>query len=75
MSKLDQKVHNNKIFKPYNQHQLMIPMSIESLLPKNHVVRVVNSAIDKMNLEPLFEKYLGGGTSSFNPLMMTKIDE
>ena len=51
----------------------MIPMSIESLIPENHVVRVVNRAIDKMNLEPLSAKYPGGGRSSFHPVMMTKL--
>jgi transposase len=73
MSKQGQKVHNKKVFKPYDQDQLMIPMNIEILIPKNHIVRVVNRAIDKMNLEPLFEKYPGGGRSSFNPVMMTKL--
>lgn len=51
MAKKGHKVHNKIVFKPYNQNQLMIPMSIETLIPENHVVRVVNRAIDKMNLE------------------------
>ncbi len=39
----------------------------------NHAVRVVNKAIDKMNLEPLLAKYPGGGRSSYNPVMMMKL--
>lgn len=73
MSKLGERVHDKKVFRPYNQDQLMIPMSMDFMIPKNHVVRVVNDAIDKMNLEPLLAKYPGGGRSSFNPVMMTKL--
>ncbi len=36
------------------------------------MVRVINSAIDQMNLDLLFAKYPGGGRSSFHPVMMTK---
>ncbi|HBP65732.1 MAG TPA: IS1182 family transposase [Desulfosporosinus sp.] len=73
MSKKGQKVHNQKVFIPYMQNQLTLPMSIESLIPENHVVRVINRAIDQMNLEPILAKYPGGGRSSYNPVMMTKL--
>lgn len=73
MSKKGQKVHNKTVFIPYTQDQLTLPISIDSLIPNNHVVRVVNKAIDQMNLEPLLAKYPGGGRSSFNPAMMTKL--
>lgn len=73
MSKKGQKVHNKKVFIPYMQNQLTIPMTVDSLIPENHVVRVVNKAIDQMDLEPLLAKYPGGGRSSFNPIMMTKL--
>ena len=48
-------------------------MTVDSLIPEKHVVRVINSTIDKMDLEPLFAKYPGGGQSSFHPIMMTKL--
>ena len=73
MSKPGQKVHNKVVFKEYNQKQLSLPIDLESLIPANHMVRVINSAIDQMNLEPLFDKYPGGGRSSFHPVMMTKL--
>jgi transposase len=73
VSKKGQKVHTKKVFKPYVQEQQTLPLSIDSLIPQNHVVRVVNRAIDRMNLEPLFAKYPGGGRSSFHPVMMTKL--
>lgn len=61
-------------FKRYEQHQLsLLPINIDDLIPKNHVIRVVDRAIDNINTKPLFDKYLGGGTSSYHPLMMLKI--
>jgi len=61
-------------FIPYNQDQItFLPPSLEGLIPENHVVRVVNRAIDNINLSGLMSKYDGGGRSSYNPVMMLKI--
>lgn len=61
-------------FKPYEQHQLsMLPMNLEELIPTNHMVRVVDAAIEKMNCEPLFAQYPGGGTSAHHPVMLLKV--
>ncbi len=73
MSRKGRPVHNKVVCKAYNQNQLILPIDIESLIPANHMVRVINSAIDQMKLEPLFAKYRGGGRSSFHPVMMTKL--
>ncbi|WP_242966888.1 transposase [Desulfosporosinus sp. FKA] len=73
MSKPGKKVHNQVVFKEYNQNQLSLPMDLECLIPPSHMVRVVNSAIDQMNLEPLLAKYPEGGRSSYHPVMMTKL--
>lgn len=73
MSRRGEKVHNKVVFKEYVQDQLMIPMSLDNLIPDNHIVRVVNRAIDNMKLKALLEKYPGGGRSSFHPIMMTKL--
>ncbi len=70
MSRKGGKVHNKKVFIPYSQNQLTLPMTVDSLIPEKHVVRVVNSAIDQMDLEPLFAKYPGGG----GPILIDKID-
>ncbi len=62
------------VFKPYIQNQMtLLPVSIEDLIPQNHVVRVVNSSIDKINTTALFKKYSGGGSSSYHPVMMLKL--
>lgn len=61
-------------FKPYEQHQLSIlPIDLETLIPENHMVRIVDRAIESMNTKPLFDRYPGGGTSSYHPVMMLKV--
>jgi len=61
-------------FKPYHQHQLtLLPMDIGSLIPENHMVRVVDRAIESMDVKPLLDRYPGGGTSAYNPVMMLKV--
>ena len=53
--------------------QLQLPTNLEDLIPENHLVRVVNDAVEKMDLSPLIAKYKGGGTSSYHPKMMLKV--
>lgn len=36
------------IFRDYNQKQMVLPSSIITLIPENHVVRVVNDIIDSI---------------------------
>ena len=62
------------VFKPYDQGQLqMFPPSLDSLIPENHIVRLINSAIDKMDILPIIDGYKGGGTSSYHPRMLLKV--
>jgi hypothetical protein len=64
----------NPTFKSYIQAQpSLIPPSWDELIPAEHVVRVVNLAIDEIDLEPLMKQYQGGGTSSYHPRMMLKV--
>ncbi|HHW13372.1 MAG TPA: transposase, partial [Firmicutes bacterium] len=61
-------------FKPYIQNQpMLLPPSLDELVPKGHLVRVVNDAVERMNIAPLLERYKGGGTSSYHPKMMLKV--
>ena len=66
---------NKKVtFKPYNQNQMkMLSMNLEEMIEKTHMVRVISSAIDKINLKPLLSRYEGGGTSAYHPVMMLKV--
>lgn len=62
------------VFKPYEMDQpALIPPSWEELIPAEHVVRVVNRAIEQIDLEPLLAQYKGGGVSSYHPRMMLKV--
>ena len=66
---------NNKVvFKKYSPAQgMLLPPSLEELIPKNHPVRVVNEVIERLNLGLLEKAYKGGGTSSYHPKMLLKI--
>ena len=61
-------------FKPYQQHQAtFLPPSLEELIPKDHLVRVLSSSVDEMDLRALERSYVGGGASSYHPVMMLKV--
>lgn len=60
-------------FVDYNMDQLFLPMDLEELIPPQHVVRVVNDAIDRVKDDVFLQHYPGGGRSSYHPKMMTKI--
>lgn len=49
------------VFKPYLRGQLQLPTDLEELIPAGHVVRVVDGALDRMDLTPLLRKHKGGG--------------
>src|SRR3990172_6629002 len=61
------------VFKPYRRGQLLLPTDLDELIPAQHLVRVVDRAIEKMDLSPLLRQYKGGGTSSYHPKMMLKV--
>lgn len=61
-------------FKRYEMYQpLLLPPSLDELIPEKHLVRTLNEVIERMDLKSLYESYEGGGASSFHPLMMLKV--
>jgi len=50
-----------------------LPTDLELLVPPGHVVRVVEGAIDRMDMGALLRQYRGGGASSYHPAMMLKV--
>ena len=67
------KRHNQVTFKPYVQNQAwLLPPTLEELIPEGHLVRLVNDAIEGMDLEPILNTYEGGGSSTYHPRMMLK---
>jgi transposase len=62
------------VFKEDKRNQLLLfPPDLGSLIPDNHLVRVVDRIINDIDLNPLIATYKGGGTSSFCPRMMLKV--
>lgn len=62
------------VFKSYDQDQLfLLPPNISELIDEKHLVRVVNEAVEKMDLSPLVDSYIGGGASSYHPKMLLKV--
>jgi len=66
--------HSKVSFKAYEQHQsLLFPSSLDEWIPKNHLVRVISSVIDQMELDSVLKSYPGGGAPSYHPKMMLKV--
>lgn len=73
MSKKKKKGHNKVTFKPYDQNQMwLLPPSLHDLIGPNHIVRLVNEAIDRMDLDPILNTYDGGGASNYHPRVLLK---
>lgn len=66
MAKLAIKSDNRK-------QDLLLPPSWEELVPENHMVRVVDTVIDRLDICDILSTYRGGGNSAFNPKMMLKV--
>ena len=66
---------NDKVvFKDYDSKQLLLlPPSLEELIPSSHPSRVVNDVIENIDLHLLIDKYKGGGTSSYHPKLLLKL--
>jgi transposase len=63
-----------QVFKPYQQKQgMVLPPSLEEMIPAGHLVRVVDEMVEQLNVEPLLKQYKGGGTSAYHPKMMLKV--
>lgn len=66
MAKLAIKSDNRK-------QNLLLPPSLDELVPENHMVRVVDAVIDRLDIRDILSTYRGGGNSAFNPKMMLKV--
>ena len=66
MAKLAIKSDNRK-------QNLLLPPSLDELVPENHMVRVVDAVIDRLDISDILSTYREGGNSAFNPKMMLKV--
>lgn len=54
-------------------NQMSLPLSLEDFIPENHLVRVVNKVVDKLELSSLYNRYKHGGCPAYHPKMMLKV--
>ncbi len=57
----------------YSMDQLCLPMDLEEDIPENHLVRVVNAAVNRLPDSIFTDAYPGGGRDSYHPKMLTKV--
>jgi transposase len=57
----------------YTMDQLTLPMDLAEDIPENHLVRVVNAAVNRLSDRIFAEAYPGGGRDSYHPKMLTKV--
>lgn len=55
------------------KQNLLLPPSLDELIPSTHIVRVVSEVIDFLDIKDILSTYKGGGNSAFNPKTMLKI--
>lgn len=68
------KITSKAPFKEYNQQQIqLLPPSLEELIPPNHLVRVVNQVVDRLDISSIINQYEGGGASAYHPKMLVKV--
>jgi transposase len=61
-------------FRSYEQHQIMLlPESIEDLIPENHLVRAIDIVVEQLNLDQLYNSYGEEGQPAYHPKMLIKI--
>ena len=68
------KILTSAKFKQYDQNQpSLLPLDLDELVGKTHLVRVVNKVVNAMDLGSLTNQYKGGGTTSYHPKMLLKV--
>lgn len=55
------------------KQNLLLPPSLDELIPANRLVRVVDAVIERLDISGILSTYRGGGNSAFNPKMMLKV--
>jgi len=61
------------IYIQYTMVQLCLPMDLEEDIPENHLVRVINAAVNRLDEKIFSAAYPDGGRDSYHPKMLTKI--
>lgn len=60
-------------FKEYNQDQpFLLPLSMHDFLPESHLVRVINTVINELDLRELYDRYSDLGCTAYHPQALLK---
>ncbi len=61
-------------FKPYFQNQMrLLPLDLSEMIPKDHLVRVVDKVVESLDASYIKSLYSGGGAPAYDPIMMLKV--
>lgn len=52
---------------------MLFPPNLDDMVPEGHPVRIVDSIIDKVDIQSILDTYRGGGTSGYHPRMLLKV--
>lgn len=55
------------MYKEYTMDQLSLPMDLQEDNPKNHLVRVINDAVNHLDMNLFTKAYPGGGRDRLPP--------
>jgi transposase len=62
------------LFQDYQPDQpYLLPPSLDDLLDEDHLVRVVNEIIEKLDLTKIYLRYTNFGRPAYHPLMLLKV--
>lgn len=67
-------IKSNVVFKDYKpKENLLFPPNLSELIDQKHLVRIVSSIIDGLDIKTLIKNYKPGGTSCYHPKMLLKV--
>lgn len=52
---------------------MLFPPNLDEMVPEGHPVRIVDSIIDKVDIQSILDTYRGGGCSGYHPRMLLKV--
>jgi transposase len=61
-------------FKEYNQQQtFLLPPALEDFVPADHLARVINEVVNRLDLGELYARYSAMGCSAYHPQLLVKV--
>jgi transposase len=62
------------MFKEYNQEQrFLLPLSLEEFVGEDHLARVINEVVNRLDLTALYARYSALGCSAYHPQLLLKV--